>query len=303
MELKQFSVAVVGYGNVGQCVVEAIQQSADMRLAGIVEVPQLVETLKQNVKAIPLVADPLDLGEIDVAILAVNSLAVPKIAPTYLKRGINTVDPYDIHGDSALKLKKHLDKLAKEYGCVSIIAAGWDPGTDSIIRTIFEIITPEGITNVNFGPGMSMGHTVVVKGIKGVKDAISITVPLGMGIHKRMVYVELYDGYDLENISRTIKDNQYFINDETHVFSVKNVKELIDMGHGVRIERKGVAGKTHNQRLEFNMSITNPAATGQVLVSAARASLKQRPGCYSLPEIPPLDFIYGDREQLLHRLI
>ena len=62
MELKQFSVAVVGYGNVGQCVVEAIQQSADMRLAGIVEVPQLVETLKQNVKAIPLVADPLDLG-------------------------------------------------------------------------------------------------------------------------------------------------------------------------------------------------------------------------------------------------
>lgn len=301
--MKIFSVAVVGYGNVGKCVVEAIQQSTDMRLAGIVEVPQVVETLKQSIKTFPLVSDPTDLAQVDVAVLAVNSLAVPEIAPVYLKRGINTVDPYDIHGESALKLKKELDELAKEQGCVSIIAAGWDPGTDSIIRTIFEIITPRGLTNVNFGPGMSMGHTVVVKSIAGVKDAISITVPMGMGIHKRMVYVELYDGQDLEDISATIKSNQYFINDETHVFSVKNIKDLVDTGHGVHIERKGVAGRTHNQRLEFNMSITNPAATGQVLVSAARASLKQRPGCYSLIEIPPLDFLYGEREELLRRLI
>ena len=49
--------------------------------------------------------------------------------------------------------------------------------------------------------------------------------------------------------------------------------------------------------------ITNPAATGQVLVSATRAVLRQRPGAYTLPEIPPVDFLPGDRESLLHRLI
>ncbi len=301
--MKQYSVAILGYGNVGKCAAEAVQQSVDMSLAGIIEVPQVVETLKQNIKTIPLASDPTDLGKVDVAILAVNSLSVPKVAPTYLKLGINTVDPYDIHGESILKLKKNLDPIAREHESVSIIAAGWDPGTDSIVRTIFELITPRGITNVDFGPGMSMGHTVVVKSIKGVKDAISITVPMGMGMHKRMVYVELHAGHKLEDVARAIKADQYFVNDETHVFSVKNVVDLIDTGHGVHMERKGVAGLTHNQRLEFNMSITNPAVTGQILVSAARASLKQTPGCYSLLEIPPIDFIYGNREQLLERLI
>jgi len=75
------------------------------------------------------------------------------------------------------------------------------------------------------------------------------------------------------------------------------------MGHSVKIERKGVSGKTHNQKIEYTMSITNPAATGQVMVSAARASLKQKPGCYSLPEIPPIDFLYGNKQELLSRLI
>jgi diaminopimelate dehydrogenase len=75
------------------------------------------------------------------------------------------------------------------------------------------------------------------------------------------------------------------------------------MGHSVRIERKGVSGKTHNQRMEYIMSIANPAATGQVMVSAARASLKQKPGCYSLLEIPPIDFLYGNKQDLLSRLI
>jgi len=75
------------------------------------------------------------------------------------------------------------------------------------------------------------------------------------------------------------------------------------MGQGVHIKRKGVSGRTHNQKMEFIMSVINPAATGQVMASAARASLRQKPGCYSLLEIPPIDFIYGDREQLLHNLI
>ena len=35
-----------------------------------------------------------------------------------------------------------------------------------------------------------MGHSVAVKAIEGVKDALSITIPVGTGIHRRMVYVE-----------------------------------------------------------------------------------------------------------------
>ena len=148
-----------------------------------------------------------------------------------------------------------------------------------------------------------MGHTVVVKAIEGIEDAISLTIPKGVGMHLRLVYISLKKGYDLEKVSHQIKNDPYFVHDEVHIFEVNNIKDLIDMGHAVKIERKGVSGKTHNQKMEYNLSVNNPAVTGQVLVSTARASLKQKPGCYTVLEIPIIDFIYGEKEELLKRLI
>ena len=148
-----------------------------------------------------------------------------------------------------------------------------------------------------------MGHTVAVKAIPGVKDALSMTIPLGTGIHRRMVYVELQDGADFEQVSAAVKSDAYFVHDETHVIAVSSVDALKDMGHGVEMERKGVSGVTQNQRMGFTMSINNPALTGQVLVAAARAVRKQQPGCYTLIEIPPIDLLEGDRESLIRRLV
>jgi diaminopimelate dehydrogenase len=303
MKLQKSRIVIIGFGHVGKGVLEATQESPDMEVAGIVELPHMIEAVKEKVKNIPVTDDIKKLGKIDVAILAIGSRGVPKIAPLYLQEGINTVDAYDIHGNSLMKVHEDLDKIAKRYDTVSIISAGWDPGSDSIIRVVLEMIAPKGITYVNFGPGMSMGHTVAVKAIEGVDDAISLTIPKNIGLHERIVYIKLKKGYDFKNVVNVIKNDPYFIHDEVHIFNVDNIKNLIDMGHSVKIERKGVSGKTHNQRMEYIMSITNPAATGQVMVSAARASLKQKPGCYSLLEIPPIDFLYGNKQELLSRLI
>ena len=57
-----------------------------------------------------------------------------------------------------------------------------------------QAMAPKGLTYTNFGPGMSMGHSVAAKAIPGVKDALSMTIPLGTGVHRRMVYVELERG-------------------------------------------------------------------------------------------------------------
>ena len=67
--------------------------------------------------------------------------------------------------------------------------------------------------------------------------------------------------------------------------------------------RKGVSGSTQTQLFEFNMKINNPALTGQILVAAARASLRQRPGCYTMIELPMIDLLCGDREDLIRRLV
>ena len=191
----------------------------------------------------------------------------------------------------------------KKNGKVSIISAGWDPGSDSVIRALLEACAPKGITYTNFGPGMSMGHTVAVKAIEGVKAALSMTIPTGTGIHRRMVYIEVKEGYNFAEVAQNIKKDDYFAHDETHVMQVESVDALLDMGHGVNLTRKGVSGTTQNQLFEFNMKINNPALTGQVLVSCARAAMLQRPGCYTMIEIPMIDLLYGDRESLVKRLV
>ena len=225
--MKKIKAAVVGYGNIGRYVLEALDAAPDFEVAGVV---------RRDASNVP---DEL--------------------------RGYRVVD--------------------------------------SVVRALLEACAPKGLTYTNFGPGMSMGHTVAVKAVDGVKAALSMTIPTGTGIHRRMVYVELKEGYDFSKVAQAIKSDDYFVHDETHVMQVECVDDLLDMGHGVNLTRKGVSGKTQNQRFEFNMSINNPALTGQILVSAARASLVQQPGVYTMIEIPPIDYLYGEREALIRRLV
>jgi diaminopimelate dehydrogenase len=51
------------------------------------------------------------------------------------------------------------------------------------------------------------------------------------------------------------------------------------------------------------MRINNPALTAQVMVAAARASLKQEPGAYTLLEIPLIDYFSDDPDELIKRLV
>lgn len=301
--MQKIRIAVVGFGNVGHEVLASVLESRDMELAGIVEVPEKIQKIRRSVRGFPVVSDVEELEEVHVAILAVASRSVEEIAPQYLEKGINTVDAFDIHGNSILKLKNYLGPIARANNSVAIVSAGWDPGTNSVVRVLMEAIAPRGVTYTNYGPGISLGHTVAVKAIDGVEDAVSITVPKGNGEHKRLVYVKMKENRNFEEVAEIIKRDPYFVRDHTYVFKVDDVEAIVDMGHGVRIERKGVSGKTHNQRMEFIMSVTNPAATAQLMVSAARASMKQKPGSYTLLEIPPIDFLWGDRDANISRLL
>lgn len=293
-------VAVIGYGHVGRCAVDAVQEAPDLELAGVVRRdPSDRAGIDPSV---PVVGHIRELGRVDAALLCVPTRLVPEAAERCLAAGINTVDSYDIHGE-LVELRRRLDRVAREHGAVAVLSAGWDPGTDSMIRAMLEFMAPRGITYTDFGPGMSMGHSVAVRAIPGVRDAMSLTVPLGQGVHRRLVYVELEPGADLQAVTQRVLEDPYFRHDETRVIPVPSVEDVMDMGHGVRIERKGVSGRTHNQRFRFEMRITNPALTAQVMVAAARASLRQQPGAYTMLEIPIIDYLPGDREALLRRLV
>ena len=174
-------IAIIGYGNIGRAVEEAVKTAPDMELAGIYHHNDNIDTINA-----------------DVAVLCTPTRETPAYAERLIKRGIATVDSFDIH--TRINEVRHLlDPQDKANKTVSIIAAGWDPGSDSMVRALLSAIAPEGITYTNFGPGRSMGHTVAAKAIKGVKNALSMTIPLGTGIHRRMVYIELEDGTEISD--------------------------------------------------------------------------------------------------------
>ncbi|MCR4765398.1 MAG: diaminopimelate dehydrogenase [Bacteroidaceae bacterium] len=299
--MKKIKAAIVGYGNIGRFALEALQTAQDFEVAGIVRRAG-AENCPEELKSLKVVKDIRELGDVDVAILSTPTRSVENYAKDILALGINTVDSFDIHTQIPA-LRKSLQEVAKANNTVSIISAGWDPGSDSIVRTLLQAIAPKGISYTNFGPGMSMGHTVAVKSKAGVKAALSMTIPVGTGIHRRMVYVELEDGYKFEDVERAIKTDPYFASDETHVMQVPCVDDLKDMGHGVNLTRKGVSGKTQNQLFEFNMHINNPALTGQVLVCAARATMRRQPGCYTMIEVPVVDLLPGDKDEWIGKLV
>ncbi len=299
--MKKIRAAVVGYGNIGKYALQALEAAEDFEVAGIVR-RNGDANRPAELAGYEVVKDISELKDVDVAILATPTRSCEEYAKKILPLGINTVDSFDIH-TSILDYRAALMPVCKANNAVSIIAAGWDPGSDSIVRTLMQSLAPKGLSYTNFGPGMSMGHSVCVRSKAGVKNALSMTIPKGEGIHRRMVYVELEEGAKLDEVTAAIKADPYFANDETHVFEVPSVDEVRDMGHGVNLVRKGVSGKTQNQRLEFNMSINNPALTGQVLVNVARASLRQQPGCYTMIEVPVIDMLPGDRESLIAHLV
>ena len=284
-------VAILGFGNIGKAAEEAVQSAPDMELAGIYHHNDCLDCLDRD---------------IDVMLVCTPTREVQKFATVLAARGICTVDSFDIHGQ-IWSLRTALDAVCQANQSVSVISAGWDPGSDSMIRALLMSMAPNGLTYTNFGPGRSMGHTVAAKAIPGVKNALSMTIPLGTGIHRRMVYIELEEGADFKTVEAAILADDYFAHDETHVIAVESVEALNNVAHGVNLVRNGVSGETHNQRFEFNMTINNPALTGQVMVSCARAAMRMKErgefGAKTMIELRPIDLLPGTKESLIKALV
>jgi len=300
--MEKIRIIVVGYGNIGEHAVQAVLAAPDCELAGIVRREGAENAPLPGVKFIDEKTDLSVLGRVDAALLCKPSRQIEEYAKIYLRQGIHTVDSFDIHSE-IVALRASLGAAAKEGKAAAVCAAGWDPGSDSVLRALLEAAAPVGVTYTNFGPGMSMGHSVVARSKPGVADALSVTIPLGTGVHRRMVYVKPEEGAAIEDITKAIKSDAYFANDETHVIQAEDVAALADKGHGVSMTRKGRSGNSDNQLFSFDMRINNPALTSQIMLSCARAATRQQPGAYTMVELPLIDLLPGSREAIIHRLV
>ena len=157
--------AVYGYGNIGRFTLEALLASPDFF--------SVLSVVSRSLPAgslgdIPVVRSIEELSGVDVAVLCSPSRAVPGFGcRSAVERNLYGGQLRYSHG--GMGCSPEIDAVAKAHQTSCIMSAGWDPGTDSMVRALLEAMAPEGLTYTNFGPGMSMGHTVAVKAVEGVK--------------------------------------------------------------------------------------------------------------------------------------
>ncbi len=327
-------ILIVGYGNVGRGVHEAIKRNSDMNLVGIIS--RGVERVEKELnRKVPVFDQNSILGNkelqpiADVAILCGGSKKdLPEQGPLFAAR-YNTVDSFDTHANIPEYFKK-MDKTASFQGHTSIISAGWDPGTFSVNRVLMDAFLPgtkpKGFYGLEDEGGLSMGHSDAIRQIKGVKNARQYThaIPeaierVSMGenpdlkageMHWRECYVVLENDTEEERkrVENEIKNMpDYFEPYKTKVTFVSQSKldnVFSNMPHDGFVLAVGETGKGNKAVIEYkNVWESNPEATGNVLVACARACKRMnknhRLGAYTMLDIAPAYLSAHSGEELL----
>lgn len=140
--MKKTRAAVVGYGNIGRYVVEALQTAPDFEIAGIVR--RDVNHIPEELKNYKVVSDLGELEGVEVAILCTPTRSVEAYASKALSLGINTVDSFDIH-TGTVDLHRKLNEVSRQHNAVAIMSAGWDPAFLVPISQVISGNTSKGL--------------------------------------------------------------------------------------------------------------------------------------------------------------
>lgn len=295
--MGKIRIGIVGYGNIGRGVEQAVARNEDMELKAVFtrRDPESVAVRTKGV-LVKRFDDMLSMkDEIDVMVLCGGSATdLPVIGPE-VAANFNTIDSFDTHAKIP-EYFANVDGAAKAGGNVSIISVGWDPGMFSLNRLYAESILAQGSTYTFWGKGVSQGHSDAIRRIDGVKNAIQYTVPIEEAVdcvrsgdepelttrdkHLRECYVVAEDGADKAAIEQAIKTMpNYFDEYDTTVTFITEEELKADhskMPHGGFVIRSGETGCEGNKHvIEYSLKLdSNPEFTASVLICYARAAYR-----------------------------
>lgn len=304
-------VAIVGYGNLGRGVEQALTLNPDMELVGVFtrRDPETVTTA--GAKAYRMEQLTEQKATIDVCILCGGSATDLPVQTPALTKEFNTVDSFDTHA----KIPEHFANTAQaatENQTVAVVSTGWDPGLFSLNRLYAQSILPAGETYTFWGNGVSQGHSDALRRIDGVADATQYTIPNEAVIgqlragekptlttrdkHFRECFVVLKAGADEEQVKQTIVTMpNYFADYDTQVHFIS--QDELDqnhkaMPHGGTVLHTGETSVGVQQVIEYNLKLdSNPEFTASVLVAYARACVRlaaeKQYGAYTVLDIAP----------------
>ena len=328
--MSKIRIGIVGYGNIGRGVEQAIKRNEDMELATVFtrRDPASVKVATEGAKVVHM-DDMLSMkGDVDVMVLCGGSATDLPVMGPEIAANFNTIDSFDTHAKIP-EYFANVDKAAKEGNNISIISVGWDPGMFSLNRLYAESILVQGSTYTFWGKGVSQGHSDAIRRIPGVKNAIQYTVPVDEAVdqvrsgsepklttrdkHTRECYVVAQEGANKAEIENAIKTMpNYFdeYNTTVHFISEEELKrDHSKMPHGGFVIRTGETGEEGNKHvIEYSLKLdSNPEFTASVLIAYARAAYrlnqKGENGARSVFDIAPALLSMKTPEQLRKEIL
>lgn len=315
-------LGIVGYGNLGKGVENAVKQNSDIELVAIFTRRE-PQDLKINSKATVVNVKEIEKwkDKIDVLILCGGSATdLPVQTPKYVKI-FNVIDSFDTHA----KIPEHfanVDKAAKQAGKIGIISVGWDPGLFSLNRMYANAILPNGKDYTFWGKGVSQGHSDAVRRIEGVIDARQYTIPVEAALkavkngecpilttrqkHIRECFVVAAEDADKAKIEKEIKEMPNYFSDydtTVHFITAEEMKKNHSgLPHGGCVIRTGQTANCKHV-IEYNIKLeSNPEFTSSVLVAFARAAYRLNKeglcGAKTIFDIPPVYLSEKSAEEL-----
>ena len=328
--MSKIRIGIVGYGNIGRGVEQAIKRNEDMELAAVFtrRDPASVKVATEGAKVVHM-DDMLSMkGDVDVMVLCGGSATDLPVMGPEIAANFNTIDSFDTHAKIP-EYFANVNKAAKEGNNISIISVGWDPGMFSLNRLYAESILVQGSTYTFWGKGVSQGHSDAIRRIPGVKNAIQYTVPVDEAVdqvrsgsepklttrdkHTRECYVVAQEGANKAEIENAIKTMpNYFdeYNTTVHFISEEELKrDHSKMPHGGFVIRTGETGEEGNKHvIEYSLKLdSNPEFTASVLIAYARAAYrlnqKGENGARSVFDIAPALLSMKTPEQLRKEIL
>ncbi|MGM0462250.1 MAG: diaminopimelate dehydrogenase [Fibrobacterota bacterium] len=324
---EKIKIAIIGYGNVGRGVREALKQNPDMELSLILS--RSPQRVKEEVQDTPVrhVDELTALKECSVAILCGGSKNDLPVQGPHFAAHITTVDSYDNHS-CIPEYFDTMNPVSQKNNTVSVISTGWDPGTFSLERVLGAAFLPGtktyGFYGVSEKGGLSMGHSDALRTIDGVADARQYTHAIPEAIervrrgenpdlkpeemHWRECYVVLEEGVDAAKIEEEIQSMPAYFAPYKTVVNVITADELAKnhagFPHGGMVIGAGSLGEGCTGSIEYrNTWDSNPAATANILVAHARAAYRltqeKKFGAYTIVDIPPAYFSPKSHNELL----
>ena len=324
-------IGIMGYGNLGRGVENAIRHNPDTELAAVFtrRDPASLKIATENVPVVSAAKAAEWKDRIDVLILCGGSATdLPKMTPEYAAL-FNVVDSFDTHA----RIPEHfrnVDEASKKAGKISVISIGWDPGLFSLNRVLGDAILPGSRNHTFWGKGVSQGHSDAIRRIPGVKNAKQYTIPVEKAIeeiragktpeltarekHTRECFVVLKDGADPKAVETAIKTMpNYFADYDTTVHFISDEefkKNHSGMAHGGFVLTSGRTGKDgeNGHVIEYRLKLdSNPEFTSSALLCYARAAFrlnqKGESGCRTILDIPAALLSPKSHEELISTLL